>query len=104
MAEVLDATTLSQRLSALDGWLGDTAGIHRTITLSSFPAAIAVVDRVAEIAEESDHHPDIDIRWRTVTFTCCTHSAGGVTDLDVTLAARIDGIIAAAQPTTERNI
>ena len=43
-----------------------------------------------------DHHPDIDIRWRKVTFTCSTHSAGGVTSKDIDLARRIDEIIAAA--------
>ena len=48
----------------------------------------------AEIAEEMNHHPDMDIRWRTVTFSLATHSAGGVTQLDVELAHRIDGVTA----------
>jgi 4a-hydroxytetrahydrobiopterin dehydratase len=47
------------------------------------------VDRVAAIAEDRDHHPDIDIRWRTLTFRCSTHSKGGITDLDVALARSI---------------
>ena len=51
--------------------------------------AIGVVGRVAEIAESRDHHPDIDIRWRTLTFRCSTHSEGGITELDVALAAAI---------------
>jgi 4a-hydroxytetrahydrobiopterin dehydratase len=55
-----------------------------------------VVDRVAEVAEEMDHHPDIDIRWRTLTFRCVTHSAGGVTTRDIALANRIDRILADA--------
>jgi len=42
-----------------------------------------------EYAESQDHHPDIDIRWRTLTFRCATHSKGGITDLDVALAAAI---------------
>ena len=50
--------------------------------------------RVAEIAEEMNHHPDMDIRWRTVTFSLATHSVGGVTQLDVELAHRIDGVTA----------
>ncbi|MFD0569605.1 4a-hydroxytetrahydrobiopterin dehydratase [Kitasatospora gansuensis] len=45
---------------------------------------------VAEAAEELDHHPDIDIRWRTLRFVLSTHSAGGLTGLDLTMAARID--------------
>jgi 4a-hydroxytetrahydrobiopterin dehydratase len=65
--------------------------------LSGFPAAIAVVDRVAEVAEEMDHHPDMDIRWNTLTFSNVTHAMGGVTELDVTLARRINEIVAAAQ-------
>ena len=64
--------------------------------LPSFMGAIAVVDRVAEVAEAMDHHPDIDIRWRTLTFACATHSAGGVTAKDIELARRIDEIVAAA--------
>ena len=51
----------------------------RTVELASFPQAIEVVDRVAEVAERDNHHPDIDIRWRTLTFRCSTHCAGGVT-------------------------
>jgi 4a-hydroxytetrahydrobiopterin dehydratase len=55
-----------------------------------------VVDRVAEVAEEMDHHPDIDIRWRTLTFRNVTYSAGGVTARDIALAQRIDRIVADA--------
>jgi 4a-hydroxytetrahydrobiopterin dehydratase len=97
MADPLTAADIDGALSGLDGWTGDPAGISRTAELPSFPAAIGVVDRVAEVAEELDHHPDIDIRWRTLTFSCVTHSAGGVTGLDVTLAGRIDEIVRAAQ-------
>ena len=68
----------------------------RTAKLPSFPMAITVVDRVAAIAEERDHHPDIDIRWRNLTFRCATHSAGGLTEFDVALAAAISDEIAAA--------
>ena len=96
MADLLDADSLACALSGLDGWTGDPSGITRTAALPTFPAAIAVVDRVAEVAEELDHHPDIDIRWRNLTFTCATHSAGGVTGKDVDLAARIDEIVRAA--------
>jgi 4a-hydroxytetrahydrobiopterin dehydratase len=52
------------------------------------------VRRVAERAEEKDHHPDIDIRWRTVTFALVTHSEDGITDKDFALAHDIDAIIA----------
>jgi 4a-hydroxytetrahydrobiopterin dehydratase len=93
MAEVLDADGLRAALAGLDGWSGDHAAISRTVELPAFVAAIRVVDRVAAMAEEIDHHPDIDIRWRTVTFRCATHSIGGVTVRDVELARRIDQIV-----------
>jgi 4a-hydroxytetrahydrobiopterin dehydratase len=96
MPDLLDADTVAARLSELDGWSGDPSAIRRTVELPSFPAAISVVDRVAEAAEERDHHPDIDIRWRTLTFTCSTHSAGGVTQHDLDLASRIDQIVLTA--------
>jgi 4a-hydroxytetrahydrobiopterin dehydratase len=97
MAELLDADGVVRALSGLDAWQGDTEAIRRTAELPSFMAAIRVVDLVAEVAEEMNHHPDIDIRWRTLTFSCATHSAGGVTGRDVTLAGRIDEILRSAQ-------
>jgi 4a-hydroxytetrahydrobiopterin dehydratase len=93
MVEPLDADGVRKSLAALSGWTGDTSEISRTVELPGFPAAIAVVDRVAEVAESMDHHPDIDIRWATLTFRCATHTVGGVTDLDVTLAAKINAIV-----------
>src|SRR4051812_22158986 len=96
MAELLDADSVKNAVAVLDGWEGGPDQIVRTVGLSSFPAAIAVVDRVALIAEEMNRHPDIDIRWRTVTFRCATHSVGGVTTRDIALANRIDRIVADA--------
>jgi 4a-hydroxytetrahydrobiopterin dehydratase len=93
MADLLDAGALSASLATLDGWSGDTRGLTRTVELATFPAAIAAVDRIAVVAEELDHHPDIDIRWRKLTFRLSTHSAGGVTQRDIDLARRIDGIV-----------
>jgi 4a-hydroxytetrahydrobiopterin dehydratase len=92
MPDALDTDALEQALSTLDGWHDDGTAIRRSVELPSFRTAIQVVDQVADVAEELDHHPDIDIRWRTVTFACVTHSAGGVTDRDITLAGRIDEI------------
>jgi 4a-hydroxytetrahydrobiopterin dehydratase len=97
MADLLTAEAVRDELGGLTGWSGDGTGISRTVELSSFPAAIAVVDRVAETAEDLDHHPDIDIRWRTLTFRCVTHSAGGVTHRDIGLARRIDEILRSAR-------
>jgi 4a-hydroxytetrahydrobiopterin dehydratase len=94
MAQPLDAAELADALPTVDGWHGDPDGIEKTAELPSFPAAIDVVVRVAEVAEEMDHHPDIDIRWRTLKFRCVTYSANGVTNRDIRLAERIDRIVA----------
>jgi len=96
MAELLSTADIAAHLAELGGWSGDHAGITRTAKLPTFLGAIGVVDRVAAVAEEMDHHPDIDIRWRTLTFVCATHSAGGVTTKDIDLARRIDEIVAAS--------
>ncbi|MGK5445034.1 4a-hydroxytetrahydrobiopterin dehydratase [Micromonospora sp. URMC 105] len=97
MTDLLTAEAVQEKLGGLADWSGDPTQISRVVELDSFPAAIAVVDRVAEVAERLDHHPDIDIRWRTVTFRCVTHSAGGVTDRDVELARQIDDIVRSAR-------
>jgi len=96
MAHLLDDAAISTALAVLPGWERDGNAVVRTAKLPSFPAAIAVVERVAEIAEERDHHPDIDIRWRTLVFRCSTHSKGGITDLDIALAAAISEQVSGA--------
>ena len=96
MPALLDPAAVTAALADLPGWAVDGDAIVRTAQLPSFPAAIAVVDRVAALAEQRDHHPDIDIRWRTLTFRCSTHTAGGVTELDTALAAAISAEITAA--------
>src|SRR5690606_9630273 len=96
MAELLEPAAVRSALAARPGWTGDGSAIPRPAELPSFPAAIAGVNQVADVAEELNHHPDIDIRWRTVTFRCATHSAGGVTSRDLDLAARIAEVLAAA--------
>ena len=96
MATLLDDDAIRDALDSLPDWEREGDALVRAASLPSFPAAIAVVDRVAEIAEARNHHPDIDIRWRTLTFRCSTHSAGGITELDAALAASISAEIDAA--------
>lgn len=93
MPTVLTEAQLADALRERPGWSGDTGSLHRTAELADFPTAIEVVDEVAVIAEQLDHHPDIDIRWRSLTFTCATHSAGGVTENDLKLIKEIDRIL-----------
>lgn len=91
---LLSATDLVAAVATLDGWVFADGMLRRTVTAPSFPAAIAFVGKVADLAEELDHHPDIDIRWTAVHLAVITHSAHGVTGLDVELAHRVDAIVA----------
>jgi 4a-hydroxytetrahydrobiopterin dehydratase len=92
--DLLDDSAVEQRLTGVPEWRREGDEIHRKITARDFPAAIRIVDGVAVEAEKLNHHPDIDIRWRTLHLVLTTHEAGGLTDMDFTLAARIDEIAA----------
>lgn len=81
-------------LPGLDGWEHSDGALRRSIKFPTFLAGIDAVRRVAERAEAADHHPDIDIRWRTVTFALVTHSEGGITDRDVAMAGEINRVVA----------
>lgn len=89
----LTPAELDEALVQLSMWLAVDDGLERTVEFGSFPDGIAAVSRVAELAEELNHHPDIEVKWRTVTFRCSTHSAAAITDADVELASGIDRII-----------
>jgi len=91
----LSPAEVAAGLRELPEWSGDATGISRTVAAPSFLAGIDLVARVARVAEEMDHHPDIDIRWRRVRFGLSTHDAGGVTRLDLEQAGRIDALAAA---------
>lgn len=93
MPELLSDEEIGKALGHLPEWRLEEGALVREVELASFPQAIQVVNRVAEIAENDNHHPDIDIRWRTLTFRCSTHSEGGVTANDTSLAEEIDGVL-----------
>jgi 4a-hydroxytetrahydrobiopterin dehydratase len=73
-------------------WSQEGEHLVSAVTADTFLDAIALVSAVAQAAEEMDHHPDIDIRWRTVTFRLRTHSASAITDLDLRLAEQISDL------------
>ncbi|MET7771174.1 4a-hydroxytetrahydrobiopterin dehydratase [Nocardia sp. NPDC005366] len=87
---LLTESEIAEAVATLPNWTRSGPALTRTVTAASFPAGIELVRAVAEVAEAADHHPDIDIRWRDVTFALSTHSAGGLTQLDVSLAREID--------------
>ncbi len=97
VAARLSEEQVAHGLSALEAWRRDGETITRTFMLATFAAAIAFVDRVAELAEAANHHPDICIHgYRRVTLTLTSHDAGGLTARDLRLAAQFDGLGASA--------
>ena len=93
MAELLDDDAITSALADLPGWEREGDTIVRTASLPTFPDAISVVGEVADLAETHEHHPDIDIRYRTLTFRLSTHSEGGLTAKDTDLAGRISAVV-----------
>ena len=91
----LDAVDAALAGADLAGWSRTGDEIRAEIACSSFRAAIALVVEIGFLAEAADHHPDIDIRWRTVRLALTTHDAGGLTDLDLDLARRVNEVAAA---------
>ena len=89
MSRLLTDEEIGRQLGDLSGWTREGNEIRASYEAPDFPTAIRLVDEVAVEAEDMQHHPDIDIRWRTVTFALSTHSAGGLTQLDVELAHRV---------------
>lgn len=87
--ELLDREQIRRRLADLPGWAADSEHLYTTLSAPDFPAAIELVRVIGQDAETADHHPDLDIRWRTVRVTLSTHSAGGLTAKDVDMAGRI---------------
>jgi 4a-hydroxytetrahydrobiopterin dehydratase len=82
--------SVDQRLAALPGWSREGDEIVKTYELPSFPEAIAFVTRIADLAEQANHHPDLDIRYRKVRVALSTHDQGGITEKDFSLAAEIE--------------
>ena len=93
MADILSTEQLHAAMAEHPHWEVREGMLVRSVQAASFPAGIRLVDAVAERAEADQHHPDIDIRWPTVTFALTTHSEGGITEKDVTMAAAIDDLV-----------
>ncbi len=91
--KVLSKDEITEKLKALRNWSLTPQGIQRRYELDSFMSVIRLVNRVAEIAEGANHHPDILINYDKVTFTLITHDAGGITQRDFDLAARINALV-----------
>jgi len=92
MAEPATDSEIRAALAGLPGWERDGDTIRKEYERESFPDAVTFVVRVGFLAEQVDHHPDIDVRWRKVALALSTHSAGGLTVKDFELARRIKAL------------
>lgn len=91
MTDLLTDEAVEERLQG--DWRREGKSLVREWKFADFKEAVAFVNRVADAAEEANHHPDILIHsWNQVRLTLSTHSAGGITENDLSLAARIDGL------------
>lgn len=91
-APILSDDEIAERLRALPGWERAGSSICRTFTLKDFREALGLVERIADPADEQNHHPDVAIHWNALTFTLWTHASGGITERDFRLAEAIDKI------------
>lgn len=86
----LNDEQIASELSKLPGWQIERGNLHRAFEFRDFSQAFAFMTRVALAAEKMDHHPDWSNSWNKVVIDLCTHSAGGLTQNDFALAAKID--------------
>jgi 4a-hydroxytetrahydrobiopterin dehydratase len=94
MPALLEPEAVQTLMQEVPEWKLEENSISRAFELASFALAIGFVNKVAEEAEKANHHPDIDIRWKTVKLSLSTHSAGGLTSADFTLATKLDQVFA----------
>jgi 4a-hydroxytetrahydrobiopterin dehydratase len=76
-----------------EGWRESGGALERDFTFDGFPSAIGFVNRIAELAEAEDHHPDLAISYKRVTVRWTTHSASGITDRDLGMAERTNELV-----------
>ncbi len=93
MSDLIPASELKTYLKQVPVWEHDKKKIERVFEFDDFTEAIDFVNQVAEIAEESEHHPDIEIKFNKVKLVLTTHTKGGLTELDFELAEKIDTLV-----------
>lgn len=86
----MDEARIILALTTVPQWQRNYEVISRTFQFKDFPAAMKFVNVVADLAEQAQHHPDVDIRWNKVTLALTTHDAGGLTEKDFSLAKQFD--------------
>jgi 4a-hydroxytetrahydrobiopterin dehydratase len=91
---LLTPEALQSFLAGHPGWKHEAGMLRRTYEAPDFLMGIGFVEKVAQVAEVANHHPDIDIRWRKVTLALVTHDAGGLTWRDTKVAEEADRLFA----------
>ena len=91
--DTLNQEQIEAALADLDGWGYDGEALTKTFRFADFVHAVGFVEHLAEVAEERQHHPDIDIRYNKVTLHLVSHDAGGVTQRDVDLAEAVQHLV-----------
>jgi 4a-hydroxytetrahydrobiopterin dehydratase len=94
MRQKLSDLEIQRALGGLAGWARRGDALVKTFAFERFSDGIKFVDRVAVIADEMDHHPDIDIRYTKITMSLSTHDVGGISASDLALAERIERAVA----------
>ena len=94
MRRPLSDLEIQRALGSLPGWSRRGDVLTKTYTFKRFPEGIVFIQRVADVAERMDHHPDIDVRYTKVIFMLSTHDAGGITARDIELATEIEKLAA----------
>lgn len=92
MSNVLPDAEIQQALQQLPGWKKNGSAIERGFQFGNFVQAMEFVNRLAEAAEAVNHHPDILISYNKVTLTLVSHDSGGVTQRDIKMAGKINGL------------
>ncbi len=88
--KILDSCELADAVKALDGWSAEAKILKKRFTFANFAESLEFVNRVGALAEAADHHPDITFGWGYAELALKTHDRGGITDVDIALAGKID--------------
>lgn len=94
MPRLLTDEEITRQLRDLHGWQQDTGSLVASYDAPDFPTAVRLIVEAGDQAEQMKHHPDVDLRWKVTHWRLSTHSAGGLTQLDIELAHRISAAAA----------
>lgn len=92
-APLVSGAEIASRLAALPDWRLTDGRLTRTVRMRDFRSALELVTRIADPADQQNHHPDVAIHWNVLTLTLWTHASGGITERDFRLADAIERIL-----------